>query len=656
MKKMTYVNKRKNKYKKSKKTPLNFNLPFRLNLPFKLNNLFVKSLFLTTIAVTFVVTISFLSKRKHEVLPVQASFLNYNISKKNRKEIEELLNNEINPLIKNLCITVKFDERKLTLTGAEFDFHYDHEKFFDQAKKNKFEKDEKFVPDINYDKTKLTKALENFKKTSYIEPTSYSFKRNGEILTVSAGIDGKVFDVDKTKDLIISNFAQLSKDEIIDAPCNILTNKNKKIDFNDLKNKIECPVKDAAFVKTPAGKPKIENEQYGIILDNSEKQKIIDPENGTYKLKLKIIKPKITVDSIREKTLKDPDFQTPIASYTTKVAGSTTSNGHFNKQKSAKAINGTVIFPGEEFNFASIIQNEKRAHPNEPYRKAIVYNPHAPNGQEMGEGGGICQVCSTLFGAALQGNLTITERHCHSKRVNYIPIGQDAAYSDGGKNLRFINNRSNPIIIKASANTSNVTVTICGKVLPEETVKVIVNSKETNRTADKIFASACQHVYQNGKEIKTWHFNSIYSIIKDTNKKTKQTTIETPASSAPQEEISQAQQLKPQTSTTQNEQNQNTNTSNNAQKNQSNQTNSSSAQTTNKPAAQPTLNPNVNNSVKTIQQPTNSQNLTQTPPQAQSQPPNVTTKNANTTNKQVNNSNPTTATPTNANNSSTSPI
>ncbi|HBS58329.1 MAG TPA: vancomycin resistance protein, partial [Firmicutes bacterium] len=60
--------------------------------------------------------------------------------------------------------------------------------------------------------------------------------------------------------------------------------------------------------------------------------------------------------------------------------------------------------------------------------------------------GGVCQISSTLYNAVMAGNLTVTERHPHSKPVDYIAAGKDATTSDD-KDFKFRNNRQGPLII-----------------------------------------------------------------------------------------------------------------------------------------------------------------------------------------------------------------
>ena len=78
-------------------------------------------------------------------------------------------------------------------------------------------------------------------------------------------------------------------------------------------------------------------------------------------------------------------------------------------------------------------------------------------------GGGVCQVSSTLYGAALYAELEIVERHPHSMTVNYMLPSMDAAISEGSKDLKIKNNSQYPIYIEGYTVGGQLTFTIYGK-------------------------------------------------------------------------------------------------------------------------------------------------------------------------------------------------
>ena len=72
---------------------------------------------------------------------------------------------------------------------------------------------------------------------------------------------------------------------------------------------------------------------------------------------------------------------------------------------------------------------------------------------EKEDGGGICQVSTTLFRAAYNAGLPITERHQHSHRVSYYdPVGFEATVYAPDKNLKFKNDSGKTLLIQTEWN------------------------------------------------------------------------------------------------------------------------------------------------------------------------------------------------------------
>ena len=72
----------------------------------------------------------------------------------------------------------------------------------------------------------------------------------------------------------------------------------------------------------------------------------------------------------------------------------------------------------------------------------------------------MCQISSTLYNAVLLANLEVTERHPHSRRVNYVPVDKDATIYYGSLDFKFINNTSNDLKIVAENDNYSVTIKI----------------------------------------------------------------------------------------------------------------------------------------------------------------------------------------------------
>lgn len=120
----------------------------------------------------------------------------------------------------------------------------------------------------------------------------------------------------------------------------------------------------------------------------------------------------------------------------------------------SESINQTIVQPGTEFSFNKTVgpTTEKNG-----YQLAMIY---VAGKKDEGFGGGVCQVSSTLYNAAADAGMTVTERHDHSLPVTYVEAGKEAATSYGVKDLRFINELPHPVIIQSHVEDGIVSVSI----------------------------------------------------------------------------------------------------------------------------------------------------------------------------------------------------
>lgn len=129
----------------------------------------------------------------------------------------------------------------------------------------------------------------------------------------------------------------------------------------------------------------------------------------------------------------------------------------------ASKINGVLIAPGEEFSFDKNLGDVSQY---TGYQQAYVIQ----NGKTvLGDGGGVCQVSTTLFRAALNAGLPITDRTAHAYRVGYYeqdsPPGLDATVYYPTVDLKFKNDTKNYILIVETIDLTNLrlTFTLYGK-------------------------------------------------------------------------------------------------------------------------------------------------------------------------------------------------
>ncbi len=114
-----------------------------------------------------------------------------------------------------------------------------------------------------------------------------------------------------------------------------------------------------------------------------------------------------------------------------------------NLRIACKAINGTIIYPGEVFSFNKTVGVRSAS---KGYKKASTFR--GANEVIQSYGGGVCQVASTVFNTALVANMQIVERHQHSQRVHYGKLGRDATVYYGSQDFKFRNNTNHPIMIR----------------------------------------------------------------------------------------------------------------------------------------------------------------------------------------------------------------
>ena len=109
----------------------------------------------------------------------------------------------------------------------------------------------------------------------------------------------------------------------------------------------------------------------------------------------------------------------------------------------AAKFNGILIKPGEEFSF---VKNLGEVDASTGYLPELVIKG---NLTEPEFGGGICQVSTTAFRAAIYSGLKITERRNHAYAVSYYnPQGMDSTVYIPSPDLKFVNNTPNYILIQ----------------------------------------------------------------------------------------------------------------------------------------------------------------------------------------------------------------
>jgi vancomycin resistance protein YoaR len=128
----------------------------------------------------------------------------------------------------------------------------------------------------------------------------------------------------------------------------------------------------------------------------------------------------------------------------------------YNLRLAASKLDGTVLLPGEVFDFNEVVGPRDEAN---GYRVATVI---AEGELVDGIGGGTCQVSGTLHGAAFFSGLDIVERYAHTRPSAYIKMGLDATVVYPTIDFRVRNPFEFPVVLHESVRNGVVRAEILG--------------------------------------------------------------------------------------------------------------------------------------------------------------------------------------------------
>ncbi len=150
--------------------------------------------------------------------------------------------------------------------------------------------------------------------------------------------------------------------------------------------------------------------------------------------------------------------QDVIGEFATSYSGGTGSGRGKNLKTGIRLTDAVLLMPGESWSMHDALVPFSAENGYDP---AIAYN----NGEyEQSYGGGICQLATTLYNAALKAEIYVSKRYNHSMIVGYTDVGLDATINDSGsKDLELTNDFDFPIYIEAYLGGGEVGYRIWGK-------------------------------------------------------------------------------------------------------------------------------------------------------------------------------------------------
>ena len=225
--------------------------------------------------------------------------------------------------------------------------------------------------------------------------------------------------------------------------------EEKDINIDDIYAAVCSDLVEATYNKSTG---EITESADGIKFDLEAAKRAFDAASDGQVVEIKL---EVTEPKMKSEVLKTRLFADELSSKSTTLSGSS-SNRINNITLAAKAINGTILLPGEEFSFNGTVGQRTTA---KGYKEAGAY----AGGESVNQvGGGICQVSSTIYYCTLMANLKVTDRDEHMFPVSYLPYGLDATVNWPNLDYKFVNSNNYPIKIVSYVSGKTLYVELLG--------------------------------------------------------------------------------------------------------------------------------------------------------------------------------------------------
>jgi vancomycin resistance protein YoaR len=224
--------------------------------------------------------------------------------------------------------------------------------------------------------------------------------------------------------------------------------------FAALNRAVARPPREVSFTITSAGRAQMIPSKDGRKLDATATGKAflaaaLSTTNRQAELAVVTDPPRLTTERAKALGIKGL-----VGGYTTYYGGDP--NRIHNVQLVAELIDRHVIAPGATFSF-----NETTGERNA--EKGFLEAPVIINGElKNGLGGGVCQVSTTVFNAAYEAGLPISERHNHALYIDHYPLGRDATVNYPDLDLKFVNDTGHWLLLETVIGPSSLTVRLYG--------------------------------------------------------------------------------------------------------------------------------------------------------------------------------------------------
>ncbi len=387
----------------------------------------------------------------------------YDVGGKTIDEAKSLLALKGTTLLPDINLTVEYEGSNYSYKRDDFDFTYDVNSAVDKA----YEYNQKVL------KSESNDILAN-------APDDSSVKVDTDKGTVNFNVDYKVTQASVQK--VIKRVAKK-----VDVPC--VEPHVSKFDTSQSKNS-----KRYTFKEGSNGKAIDQDKLITAAMEEFNK--------GSTSVSL-------TAESYESKpTLKMADVKNAtklIGKFSTITTN--TYNANQNMATALKAINGTILEPGDTLSF-----NECTGNSN------LESNGYLPAGvisrgeMTTGVGGGICQAATTLYNATIMANMEIVEREPHLWCSYYVYGGLDATIDWGNIDLKVKNNSKYQMFFRCWMDGVELNVEIYGW-QSSEFDEVRTETELDWSSSESYGYNSYRVFYKNGKKVKTEELPySVYSL------------------------------------------------------------------------------------------------------------------------------------------------
>lgn len=387
----------------------------------------------------------------------------YDVGGKTIDEAKSLLALKGSNLLPAINLTVEYEGISYSYKRDDFDFTYDINSVVDKA----------YAYNQQVMESELNDILAN-------TPDDSSVKVNTDRGTVNFNVDYKVTQASVQK--VIKRLAKK-----VDIPC--VEPHVSKFDTSQSQNS-----KRYTFKEGSNGKAIDQDKLITAAMEEFNK--------GSTNVSL-------TAESYESKTtLKMTDVKNAtklIGKFSTITTN--TYNANQNMATALKAINGTILEPGDTLSFNECTGNSNLE--SNGYLPAGVISQGA---MTTGVGGGICQAATTLYNAAIMANMEIVEREPHLWCSYYVYGGLDATIDWGNIDLKVKNNSKYQMFFRCWMDGVELNVEIYGWQSPE--FDEVRTETELDWSSSEAYGYNSYRVfYKNGKKVKTEELPySVYSL------------------------------------------------------------------------------------------------------------------------------------------------